>query len=178
MSSTEALERDTRRDPEQPSSSQQTWTVYCAHMQGSDPNELTLLHHNPVRWVKSIISIVWMRNWSQRGLGNLPETTQLVISLVSVRAGIQTRGPPGDLPNPGIKPTCLMSAALIRGFFTTSAGWEAHVIYLASKASFSTNFSLSLSTGEEWSSKLDLFLKSLFNVSPSLAISTSLAKRC
>ena len=57
--------------------------------------------------------------------------------------------PPGDLPNPGIKPTCLMSAALIRGFFTTSAGWKARVIYLASKASFSTNFSLSLSTGEE-----------------------------
>ena len=57
--------------------------------------------------------------------------------------------PPGDLPNPGIKPTCLMSAALIRGFFTTSIGWEAHVIYLASKASLSTNFSLSLSIGEE-----------------------------
>ena len=32
---------------------------------------------------------------------------------------------PGDLPNPGIKPTSLMSLALAEGFFTTSATWEA-----------------------------------------------------
>ena len=32
---------------------------------------------------------------------------------------------PGDLPNPGIKPTSLMSLALASGFFTTSARWEA-----------------------------------------------------
>ena len=31
----------------------------------------------------------------------------------------------GDLPNPGIKPTSLMSPALAGGFFTTSATWEA-----------------------------------------------------
>ena len=35
--------------------------------------------------------------------------------------------PPGDLPNPGIKPTSLMSPALAGRFFTTSATWEAHV---------------------------------------------------
>ena len=29
--------------------------------------------------------------------------------------------PPGDFPNPGIKPTSLMSPALTTGFFTTSA---------------------------------------------------------
>ena len=29
--------------------------------------------------------------------------------------------PPGDLPNPGIKPTSVMSPALAGGFFTTSA---------------------------------------------------------
>ena len=29
--------------------------------------------------------------------------------------------PPGDLPNPGIKPMSLMSPALAGGFFTTSA---------------------------------------------------------
>jgi len=34
--------------------------------------------------------------------------------------------PPGDLPNPGINPTSLMSPALVGGFFTTSATWEAH----------------------------------------------------
>ena len=34
--------------------------------------------------------------------------------------------PPGDLPDPGIKPTSLMSPALSSRFFTTSATWEAH----------------------------------------------------
>ena len=33
--------------------------------------------------------------------------------------------PPGDLPNPGIKPESLMSPALASVFFTTSATWEA-----------------------------------------------------
>ena len=36
--------------------------------------------------------------------------------------------PPGDLPNPGIKPVSLMSPSLADGFFTTSATWEAPVI--------------------------------------------------
>ena len=31
----------------------------------------------------------------------------------------------GDLPDPGIKPTHLMSPALADGFFTTSTTWEA-----------------------------------------------------
>ena len=34
--------------------------------------------------------------------------------------------PPGDLPDPGIKPMSLMSSALAGGFFTTSTTWEAH----------------------------------------------------
>ena len=33
--------------------------------------------------------------------------------------------PPGDLPDPGIKPASLMSPSLAGGFFTTSAPWEA-----------------------------------------------------
>jgi len=33
--------------------------------------------------------------------------------------------PPGDLPDPGIEPTSLMSPALEGGFFTPSATWEA-----------------------------------------------------
>ena len=33
--------------------------------------------------------------------------------------------PTGDLPNPGIKPTSLMSSALADGFFTSSTTWEA-----------------------------------------------------
>ena len=35
------------------------------------------------------------------------------------------RAPPGDLPNPGIKPASLLSSALAGRFFTTSATWEA-----------------------------------------------------
>ena len=33
--------------------------------------------------------------------------------------------PPGDLPDPGIKPVSLVSPALAGVFFTTSATWEA-----------------------------------------------------
>ena len=35
--------------------------------------------------------------------------------------------PPGDLPDPGIEPSSLTSAALAGGFFTPSAPWEAHL---------------------------------------------------
>ena len=33
--------------------------------------------------------------------------------------------PPGDLPDPGIEPTCLMSPSLADGLFTSGATWEA-----------------------------------------------------
>ena len=36
--------------------------------------------------------------------------------------------PPGDLPDPGIKPVSLTSPALVGSFFTTSASWEAHIV--------------------------------------------------
>ena len=36
--------------------------------------------------------------------------------------------PPGDLPDPGIKPASLTSPALAGGFFTTDTTWEAHGI--------------------------------------------------
>ena len=36
--------------------------------------------------------------------------------------------PPGNLPDPGIKPASLMSPALGGGFFTTSTTWEAQII--------------------------------------------------
>ena len=38
---------------------------------------------------------------------------------------------PGNLPDPGIKPVSLISPALVGGFFTTSATWEAYSISLA-----------------------------------------------
>ena len=36
--------------------------------------------------------------------------------------------PLGDLPDPGIEPTFLMSPALAGGFFTTNTIWEAQLI--------------------------------------------------
>ena len=36
--------------------------------------------------------------------------------------------PPGDFPDPGIKPTSLKSPALVGRFFTTSATWEALIL--------------------------------------------------
>ena len=38
--------------------------------------------------------------------------------------------PPGDLPEPGIKPTSLMFPSLACGFFTTSATWKAQNTYI------------------------------------------------
>ena len=38
--------------------------------------------------------------------------------------------PPGDLPDPGIEPTSLMSPALAGGFLTTTATWEAQDVLL------------------------------------------------
>ena len=37
--------------------------------------------------------------------------------------------PPGDLPDPGMEPTSLMSPALTGRFFTMSITWEAHVTF-------------------------------------------------
>ena len=36
--------------------------------------------------------------------------------------------PPGDPPDPGIKPASLTSLALAGGFFTTGTTWEADVL--------------------------------------------------
>ena len=36
---------------------------------------------------------------------------------------------PGDLPEPGIEPTSLMSPTLACRFFTTDTTWEAHTMY-------------------------------------------------
>ena len=38
--------------------------------------------------------------------------------------------PPGDLPNPGIKPSSPVAPELAGRFFTTSTVWEAHILYL------------------------------------------------
>ena len=37
--------------------------------------------------------------------------------------------PPGDLPDPGTEPACLALPAAAGGFFTTSATWEAQLLF-------------------------------------------------
>ena len=37
--------------------------------------------------------------------------------------------PPGDLPDPGIKPASLVSPELVSWFFTTSTTWEALITH-------------------------------------------------
>ena len=44
---------------------------------------------------------------------------------------------PGDLPDPGIKPSSLVSPALAGGFFTTRATWEAHSLQMPKEANIS-----------------------------------------
>ena len=41
--------------------------------------------------------------------------------------------PPGDLPNPGMEPSSLMSPALAARFLTTSTTWKAHRLCHSSK---------------------------------------------
>ena len=49
--------------------------------------------------------------------------------------------PPGDVPNPGIKPMSLTSPALAGRFFTSSTAWEAPVeYYLATKRNKDRSF--------------------------------------
>ena len=52
--------------------------------------------------------------------------------------------PPGDLHDPGIKPSSLLSPPLAGGFFTTSTTWEAHIYTIRHKM---TNENLLYSTG-------------------------------
>ena len=50
---------------------------------------------------------------------------------------------PGDLPDPGIEPAFLTSAAFVGGFFTTSATWEAQMNpYCSSPPPENGNFDL------------------------------------
>ena len=54
--------------------------------------------------------------------------------------GVGCHALPRALPNPGIKPASLRSPALVGGFFTTSATWEAPLIYSHFSNFFSPTF--------------------------------------
>ena len=45
--------------------------------------------------------------------------------------------PPGDLPDPEVKPTSLMSLALAGGFFSPSTTWEVYEMLLPLLSRFS-----------------------------------------
>ena len=46
---------------------------------------------------------------------------------------------PGNLPDPGIKPTSFMSLALAGGFFTTNTTWEASFLFVGGLQNFQRN---------------------------------------
>ena len=50
--------------------------------------------------------------------------------------------PPGDLPNPGIKPASLMSPALVGRFFISNTAWEARPILTHFIVQKSTQYSV------------------------------------
>ena len=62
--------------------------------------------------------------------------------------------PPGDLPDPGIRPASLMSPALAGSFFTTSATWEAQVWVLSGHS-----FSSSLHTSSQPPARFSLYTR-------------------
>ena len=57
--------------------------------------------------------------------------------------------PPGDLPDPGIKPKCLTPPALVGGFFTSSTIWEAHVHVHTHTQVYTHSWSASLALGNQ-----------------------------
>jgi len=76
------------------------------HVAKSLQSYLTL--HEPINCSlpgSSVHGIIWQEYWS-----GLPCS------------------PPGDLLNPGIKPTSLTTPSLADEFFTSSAPWEAHIV--------------------------------------------------
>ena len=76
-------------------------------------------------WVLNCLSRVW-----------LSATPWTVATQASLSVGFSRQEycsglpcpPPGDLPDPGIKPKSLMSPALAGGFFSTSITWEARTV--------------------------------------------------
>ena len=54
---------------------------------------------------------------------------------------------PGDLPDPGVEPTSLMSPAPAGGFFTTSAAWEARCVH--------SRFLVAVKIGQGWTHGVD-----------------------
>ena len=56
-------------------------------------------------------------------------THQILQARILEWIAIPPTNPPGDLPDPGNEPVCLMSSALADGFFTTSATGEVQQYY-------------------------------------------------
>ena len=70
------------------------------------------------------------------GVGRLPVQSS-DLKYIQYKAFVENRSlfisTPGDLPNPGIEPMSLTSPALVGGFFTTSAAWEAQGCLISGK---------------------------------------------
>ena len=97
---------------------------------------LSILYIIVCAWVLSCFSLVWLcaTLWTI--------AHQALLSMEVSRQEYWSElpcPPPGDLPDPGIKPESLTSPALAGRFFTTSTTWEASLHLLISNCqSFST----------------------------------------
>ena len=90
-----------------------------------------LLQHSWVSLVAQLAKKVKVKSFSRVRLSAASWTAahQAPLSMGFPRQEYRRGQPfpsPGDLPNPGIRPTSLASPALPGGFFTTNGTWEAH----------------------------------------------------
>ena len=99
----------------------------CAHCPGSLQIQLQVLVLQTQSRAIFIIGVscsVMSNSWRPHGLSPTRLLCPWGFSRQEFWSGLPCP-PPGDLPNPGIKPTSLVSSALAGGFFTPSATWEA-----------------------------------------------------
>jgi len=96
--------------------------------------KITIWYHYVYAYVLSHFSWVWLfvTLWTKPRQAPL----SMRLSRQEYWNGLPC-SPPGDLPDPGIEPTSLMSPALAGGFFTTGATWEA--TYLLGKVAKKQN---------------------------------------
>ena len=84
--------------------------------------------------------------------------------------------PPGNLPDPGIKPKSLTSPALAGGFFTPSASWEA--LGTVADSNKNTQVSLKGNGGPEECEHINPNLPGCISPSDVLKIKQNTALRC
>ena len=98
-------------------------TIFCCSKLAAGFKIICLHVHFPTLLCACVLSHVWLfvTPWTVA----LQAPLSMGFSRQEYWSGLP-RSPPGDLPNPGIKPASLTFLALAGRFFTTSTTWEAH----------------------------------------------------